>query len=151
VQAPERDGEGKRVNERETARFRATTGTLQAFGANPREALAALMQRLPADAAVPIVIWPYNQGDTFFSESQHARVQVLTNSQETLTARERAGSRNWWPRRLTPPSLGRKRCKARTSRCSIPAEIAGTSIFGSSAKRANFTIGRPWAAPRCLA
>jgi hypothetical protein len=66
--------EGRPLNFREAARFRATAGTLQGFGASPQEALAALMQRLLTEAAVPIVIWPYNRGDALFSEAQHARL-----------------------------------------------------------------------------
>ena len=75
----------------ETARFRATGGTLQGFGATPQEALAALMQRLPADADMPIVIWPYNRGDAFFRDAQQARLQELKGRREALTAEERAG------------------------------------------------------------
>jgi hypothetical protein len=48
------------------------------------------MQHLPGDAAVPIIIWPYNQGDPFFTEAQQARLQELKRRQESLTAQERA-------------------------------------------------------------
>jgi hypothetical protein len=51
------------MSHRGAAKFCATTGTLQGFGANPQEALAALMRRSPGDAPAPIVIWPYNRGD----------------------------------------------------------------------------------------
>lgn len=78
------------MNERETARFRASAGTLQGFGASPQEALAALIEQLSPDEAVPIVIWPYNQGDAFFSDAQQARLQELKRRQETLTEDERA-------------------------------------------------------------
>jgi hypothetical protein len=78
------------MNNRETAKFRATTGTLQGFGTTPQQALAALMQRLPVDAAVPIGIWPYNRGDAFFSDAQQARLQDLKRRQGGLTAEERA-------------------------------------------------------------
>ena len=74
----------------ETARFRATGGTLQGFGATPQEALAALMQCLPADVDTPIVIWPYNRGDAFFTDAQQGRLQELKGRRETLTAEERA-------------------------------------------------------------
>jgi hypothetical protein len=78
------------VNHRETARVRATAGALQGFGTTPQEALAALMQQLPPDAAVPIAIWPYNQGDDFFTEAQQARLQELKRRQENLTVQEHA-------------------------------------------------------------
>jgi hypothetical protein len=78
------------VNQRATAKFRATAGTLQGFGTTPQEALAALMQQLPAEAVVPIAIWPYNQGDAFFTEAQQARLEELKCRQGSLTAQERA-------------------------------------------------------------
>jgi hypothetical protein len=77
------------VKERETVSFHPTAGTLQAFGASPQEALAALTKRLPADVAVPIVIWPYNQGDAF-SEAQQARLQELKSRQGSLSQEEHA-------------------------------------------------------------
>jgi hypothetical protein len=78
------------MDDRDMARFRATAGTVQGFGSTPQEALAALMQRLPGDASMPIVIWPYNLGDAFFTEGQQARLQELKQRQELLTAEERA-------------------------------------------------------------
>jgi hypothetical protein len=78
------------MSERGTARFRATAGTLQGFGTTPQQALAALMRRMSGAASVPIVIWPYNQGDTYFSEEQHARLQELKQRREALTVEERA-------------------------------------------------------------
>lgn len=48
------------------------------------------MQRLPDAATTPIVIWPYNRGDAFFSEAQQARLQELKRRRETLTEAERA-------------------------------------------------------------
>jgi hypothetical protein len=77
------------MSDRNTAEFRATAGALQGFGRTPQEALATLMQRLP-DAAVPIVIWPYNRGDTFFTAEQQARLEELKHRQDVLTAEERA-------------------------------------------------------------
>jgi hypothetical protein len=77
------------MGDRNTAEFRATTGTIQAFGRTPQEALAALMQRLSGTASVPIVIWPYNRGDAFFTEGQQARLQELKQRQAALTADER--------------------------------------------------------------
>ncbi len=80
----------KWVSEREAARFRATAGSVQGFGKSPQEALATLMQQLPTDSSVPIVIWPYNQGDAFFSEAQQARLRELKARQTSLSAEERA-------------------------------------------------------------
>ena len=73
----------------ETARFRATAGDQQDFGATPQEALNALLARLPGDAPTPIVIWPNNQGDAFFSDAEQARLQELKSRRDTLTATER--------------------------------------------------------------
>ena len=78
------------MDDRDTAKFRATAGTHQGFGKTQQEALAALMQRLCVDAPVPIVIWPYNQGDAFFTERQQARLEELKQRQATLSAEERA-------------------------------------------------------------
>ena len=72
----------------ETAQFRAIAGTQQGFGATPQEALAALMAVLPYDAPTPIVIWPYNRDDAFFTDAQQARLQELKNRRETLTDEE---------------------------------------------------------------
>ena len=74
----------------DSSRFRATTGTIEAFGATPQEALAALMPRLTGDPFSPIVIWPYNLGDAYFTDAQQARLQDLKTFQETLTAEEEA-------------------------------------------------------------
>lgn len=71
------------------ARFRATTGSTEAFGATPQEALDALMQRLSSDSFSPVVIWPYSLGDAYFTDAQQARLQELTSRQETLTVEER--------------------------------------------------------------
>jgi hypothetical protein len=77
------------MSSQETAQFRATSGAEQGFGATPQEALAALMALLPHDPPAPIVIWPYNRGDAFFSEAQQARLQELKRRGNTLTAAER--------------------------------------------------------------
>lgn len=78
------------MNYQDTAKFRATTGTEQGFGTTPQEALAALIQRLPEDTSTPIIIWPYNRGDVFFTEAQQARLQELKHHQETLSPKDRA-------------------------------------------------------------
>jgi hypothetical protein len=77
------------MNERENARFRATAGEQQDFGSTPQEALNALMARLAGDAPTPIVIWPYNRGDAYYSETQQARLQDLKSRRATLTDAER--------------------------------------------------------------
>lgn len=77
------------MNEREKARFRATTGTLQGFGETPGDALAALMSNPAAQADRPIIIWPYNQGDAFFTAEQQARLEDLKRRRDQLTDVER--------------------------------------------------------------
>lgn len=47
------------------------------------------MLRLPDNAPTPIVIWPYNRGDAFFTETQQARLQELKSRRDTLTDSER--------------------------------------------------------------
>src|SRR5438552_2946351 len=74
----------------ETAQFRATAGTVQGFGATPREALDSLMAHLSGDMPTPIVIWPFNRGDAFFAEAQQARLQELKGRRVALTEAERA-------------------------------------------------------------
>ena len=76
------------MNHLGNAKFRATTGPKEAFGTTPQEALNALMQHLSGDAFSPIVIWPYNLGDAYFTGAQQARLQELKSRQETLTADE---------------------------------------------------------------
>jgi hypothetical protein len=78
------------MSDRNTAEFRATAGALQGFGKTPQEALAALMQRLPDAVSVPIMIWPFNRGDAFFTDEQQTRLQELKQRQTTLTEEERA-------------------------------------------------------------
>jgi|GEM_PF-1755327 2-oxoglutarate dehydrogenase complex, dehydrogenase (E1) component, and related enzymes len=74
----------------ETARFRASSGQTQGFGTTPQEALQALLSRLPNPAAVstPIIIWPFNQGDSFFSDAQQARLQELKARRNSLSPTE---------------------------------------------------------------
>ena len=72
----------------EIAKFRATSGSVQGLGETPRDALEALMQHLPSDIPTPIVIWPYNQGDVFFTDVQQRRLQKLKARQNTLTTSE---------------------------------------------------------------
>ena len=73
-----------------TAKYRAATQQTQAFGATPQEALAALLQHLPQGAPAPIVIWPYNQGDPYWTNAQQARLQDLKTRQAALTPGEHA-------------------------------------------------------------
>ena len=76
------------MNHREQAQFRATTGSAQGFGATPQNALAALMQSVACDATRPIVIWPYNRGDAFFTEAQQARLRDLKARRRSLAPEE---------------------------------------------------------------
>lgn len=78
------------MNLQDSARFRATTGLKEAFGTTPQEALNALMQHLSGDPFSPITIWPYNQGDAYFSDAQQTRLQELKGHGDTLTVEERA-------------------------------------------------------------
>lgn len=78
------------MSQLENARFRATTGPKEAFGATPEEAVTALMRHVSGDAFVPIIIWPYNLGDPYFTDAQQARLQELKSRQESLTVEERA-------------------------------------------------------------
>ena len=73
-----------------TAQFRATAAGMQGFGTTPQDALAALMPHLPPDALPPIVIWPYNRADTFWTDAQQARMMELNQRAGTLTDAERA-------------------------------------------------------------
>jgi hypothetical protein len=77
------------MSHRETAQFRASAGAQQAFGATPQEALNALIPLLPDDDATPIVIWPYNRGDSFFTDAQQARLQELKSRRDALSEAER--------------------------------------------------------------
>ena len=74
----------------DNTRFRATSGQAHGFGATPQEALNSLMGLLPDDASGPIVIWPFNRGDAFFSEAHQARLQELKSRQASLRKAERA-------------------------------------------------------------
>lgn len=73
----------------EAAQFRACAGAAQGFGATPAEALNALMIYLASDAPTPIVIWPYNRGDAFFSHEQQRRLQELKARGEAQTPEEK--------------------------------------------------------------
>jgi hypothetical protein len=79
----------KPMSQREYAQFRATAGAHQAFGPTPQQALGALLSLLPDDAQLPIVIWPYERGDHFFSDAQQARLQELKSRRDSLTEAER--------------------------------------------------------------
>jgi hypothetical protein len=77
------------VSQLEYAQFRATGCERQAFGSTPQAALKALMKLLPVDASGPIVIWPYNRADAYFSEAQQDRLRELKGREDTLTETER--------------------------------------------------------------
>jgi hypothetical protein len=74
----------------EHAQFRATAGKAQGLGATPRDALDSLMARLDGAPETPIVIWPFNRGDKFFTDAQQQRLNDLRNRVDTLTSDERA-------------------------------------------------------------
>jgi hypothetical protein len=76
------------MDERQAAYFRATAGGVQDFGATPQDALNSLLKRLSGDALTPIVIWPFNRGDAFFSEAQQQRLQELKSRRDTLSEAE---------------------------------------------------------------
>jgi hypothetical protein len=61
---------------------------VQGLGETPRDALEALMLGIQSDIPTPIVIWPYNQGDEFFTDSQQQRLQELKARRGTLTESE---------------------------------------------------------------
>lgn len=73
----------------DTFQFRACSGDAQGFGNTPGEALAALMTHLPGgEPPAPIVIFPFNRGDAFFTDAQQARLRDLKMRRETLTLPE---------------------------------------------------------------
>jgi hypothetical protein len=50
-----------------------------------------LMQSVPnGDSGQPIVIWPYNRGDAFFTNAQQMRMQDLKARRDSLTTVEGA-------------------------------------------------------------
>lgn len=72
----------------ENAQFRACAGEFQEFGKTPLEALTALMARLPEDSTTPIVIWPFNRGDAFFTLEQQTRLRELKSRRDALLLEE---------------------------------------------------------------
>ena len=76
------------MNQQECAQFRATSGVQEGFGTTPQEALGALMSRLSDAPPAPIVIWPYNRADAFFSDTQQVRLQELKSRRDSLTDAE---------------------------------------------------------------
>ena len=68
--------------------FRACAGESQGFGATPAEALSDLLGKLSSES-LPIVIWPFNQGDRFFGEAQQTRLKELKARREELSPAER--------------------------------------------------------------
>jgi len=73
----------------ETAQFCATVGKNRGLGRTPSEAVNDLLGRLGDAIPTPIVIWPYNRGDGYWSEAQQQRLLDLRSRMETLTAAER--------------------------------------------------------------
>lgn len=76
------------MSNQETAQFRAMAGAYQGFGTTPQLALSALISQLPDEPPTPIVIWPYNRGDFFFTDTHQARLEELKGRRDTLTADE---------------------------------------------------------------
>lgn len=73
----------------ERAKYRATVGKSQGLGRTPSEALNDLIGHLGDAVQTPIVIWPYNRGDQYWSETQQRRLIDLRSRMETLTVVER--------------------------------------------------------------
>ena len=71
------------------AQFRASAGRNQGIGSTPGEALNDLLRRLGDTVPTPIVIWPYNRGDQFFTDTQQERLLDLRSRMEQLTVAER--------------------------------------------------------------
>ena len=73
----------------ETAQFCATIGKNRGLGSTPGQALSNLLRHLGNVVPTPIVIWPYNRGDEYWSEAQQQQMADLRSRMETLTAAER--------------------------------------------------------------
>jgi hypothetical protein len=73
----------------EAAQFRASVGKNQGLGRTPSEAVDDLLRHLGDAIPTPIVIWPYNRGDQYWSEAQQQRLLDLRSRSETLTIAER--------------------------------------------------------------
>lgn len=73
----------------ETAQFCATVGKKQGLGRTPSEAVDNLVGHFGDAIPTPIVIWPYNRGDEYWSEAQQQRLLDLRSRSETLTLAER--------------------------------------------------------------
>lgn len=70
------------------AKFRASAGTLHYFGKTPQEALDTLLSHL-AENEVPVIhIYPYNQGDRYFTSQQSERLKALRDRRENLLPEE---------------------------------------------------------------
>ncbi len=73
----------------EPAQFCATVGKNRGLGRTPSEAVNNLLEHLGDAIPTPIVIWPYNRGDEYWSEAQQQRLLDLRSRSETLTMAER--------------------------------------------------------------
>ncbi len=73
----------------DTAQFRATVGKRQGLGRTPGEAVNNFLGHFGDAIHTPIVIWPYNRGDEYWSEAQQQRLLDLRSRSETLTLAER--------------------------------------------------------------
>ncbi|MGI4787733.1 MAG: hypothetical protein ACRYFS_02670 [Janthinobacterium lividum] len=77
------------IEREEVAQFRATVGKSQGLGRMPSEAVDNLLAHFVDTIPTPIVIWPYNRGDEYWSEAQQQRLVDLRSRAETLTVAER--------------------------------------------------------------
>ena len=73
----------------ETAQFCATVGESRGLGRIPSEAVNNLLDHFGDAIPTPTVIWPYNRGDEYWSETQQQRLLDLRSRAETLTVAER--------------------------------------------------------------
>ena len=73
----------------ETAQFCATVGKNRGLGRTPGEAVNNLLGHFGDVIPTPIVIWPYNRGDEYWSDAQQQRLLDLRSRMEVLTVAER--------------------------------------------------------------
>jgi hypothetical protein len=74
----------------ESPSFWAVSGSVQAIGKTPGEALDNLMRRLPHGITGPLIVLPRNQPDEFFTAAQQGRLRTLMEAKQqgTLTPAE---------------------------------------------------------------
>ena len=72
----------------DVAQFCATVSKSRGLGRTPGEAVNNLLGHIGDAIPTPIVIWPYNRGDEYWSEAQQQRLLDLRSRSETLTLAE---------------------------------------------------------------